>query len=479
MKNTKEETLSDNKTNSPEVEQELSQVATNPKQSAIILIIIVLIFAYLFFNFFINASDDETEKVPTPNEVVTPTEGPEINIPTIPTLPPPPKLEDLEPPSPPRDESIRDQNTESVPLPNDVNNVTLPTENNLEEPIDLPFTKVQDDQARKRKEKKIKSSMILIAGQPPAKTPEEIRQEADFNYRGDMNLVLGRGKIINAVVESAISTDFGGEVRAVINKDTYSEWGKNILIPKGSRVFGNYSTNIDGAYGRINIIWTRIDLANGFSLNLDGVAIDNLGRSGQQGRVDNKFRERISNAILRSAFDITLANALDKVVKPQINSQAAAQRNLDATNIKNIANGIFTQSGINDRDKRTQICASVLNALTDKTSQTFIQIQATCNNLATDPGSSDDEKLLALMNFINSTSDSLIQNASSNVEETKAQSASKDSFENISDTLKSFVEEQDFKPTITIDQGTVIKIYVNKDYKFPKNAVSKTRRRVY
>ena len=28
-----------------------------------------------------------------------------------------------------------------------------------------------------------------------------------------------------------------------------------------------------------------------------------------------------------------------------------------------------------------------------------------------------------------------------------------------------------FDPTITIDQGTLIKIYVNKDYKFPKAAI--------
>ena len=41
--------------------------------------------------------------------------------------------------------------------------------------------------------------------------------------------------------------------------------------------------------------------------------------------------------------------------------------------------------------------------------------------------------------------------------------------------VQSFVEEQQFKPTITIDQGTPMRIYVNKDYKFPKAAVSKTR----
>ena len=43
-----------------------------------------------------------------------------------------------------------------------------------------------------------------------------------------MNLVLGRGKILDAIIETAINTDFGGEIRAIISRDIYSEWGKNI-----------------------------------------------------------------------------------------------------------------------------------------------------------------------------------------------------------------------------------------------------------
>jgi len=41
---------------SPEVDQELSQVATNPKQSILILVGVIAVFAYLFFNLFIKNS---------------------------------------------------------------------------------------------------------------------------------------------------------------------------------------------------------------------------------------------------------------------------------------------------------------------------------------------------------------------------------------------------------------------------------------
>ena len=37
------------------------------------------------------------------------------------------------------------------------------------------------------------------------------------------------------------------------------------------------------------------------------------------------------------------------------------------------------------------------------------------------------------------------------------------------------VTQQEFKPTTTIDQGTLVKIYVNRDYKFPKAALKRSR----
>ena len=460
----------------PEVEQELSQVAANPKQSMLILVGISAVFIYLFFNLFISSGDSDADKdtTPVPEEVTKPVQiDSGSDVPSIPTLPSPPKLEDPTPPPPP--------DAEPLPLAEDAL-PALPSEPGLPNineassaDLSLPFGRPQNDDTNKRMEAKRKSAIVLVAGIPAKKSAEQLQQEVDFKYRGEMHLLLGRGKMIDAIIETAVNTDFGGEIRAIVNRDVYSEWGKNILVPKGSRVFGSYATGIEGAYGRISITWTRIDLANGYTLNLQGTGIDALGRKGNQGRVDNKFRERFSNAILRSAFNIALANALDSVVKPQISSQTAANQNQVSSNVKNIANGIFTQAELTDATKRVQICAATQSAITDKTSTTFTQIQTACTSLAADATATDTAKLTSLMSTINSSSDALIQNTTANVEETKAQEASKQAFTDVSDTIKTLVEEQEFKPTITIDQGTPVKIYVNKDYKFPKAAVSKSR----
>lgn len=468
--------------NIPEVEQELSKVASNPKQSMFILAGICLVFLYLFYNFFINSGDDtkSTDNLPVPTEVSRPVEISGADIPSIPTLPSPPKLEDPSLPPPP---PLQDVSSASA----------LPTADSLEPPIALPdngklplppgsiapslpiSSSTSNEEKKARQDQKRKAPIVLVAGSAPTKTPEEVQQEADFKYRGDMNLVLARGKLLDAVVETAISTDFGGEIRAVIVRDVYSEWGKNILIPKGSKIFGNYSQGIDSTYGRIAIEWTRIDLINGYTINFAGTATDALGKKGVQGRVDNKFKERFSNAVLRSAFNIALANVLDSIVEPQINSQAAATQNTQATSIRNLANGTTATTETEATTARLNLCANVLNAITDKTSTAFTTINTACNELQTQTGSSEQEKLTSLKNTINASADSLIQITNASTELSKAQEASEQAFTDLSDKITELVDEQKFTPTITIDQGTRIKIYVNRDYRFPKAAVGRTK----
>jgi len=473
----------------PEVEKELSQVASNPKKNMLILALVVLAFGYLVLTtfFFSDDANKSSENTEVPKNVVKPAEATEeSSAPPIPTLPTPPQIDDkaappIPPPAPSKpDAPLVDKNIPPA-LPLD-----FPIEGGNKGPLEpaLPMSENTNESAQQRNDAKRKSSMILIAGTPPKKTPEQEKQEADFKYRGDMHLVLGRGKILDAVVESAINSDYGGEIRAVMSRDVYSEWGKNILIPKGSRLFGTYSAGVSGNYGRVQVEWTRIDLANGYSVNLSGIGIDALGRKGAQGRVDDKFKERFANAVMNSAFSIGVASAVDKVVTPVVSTQAAATQTSTATAIQNLANGIFSQSIAPTAtltvdqiatQKFNQICASVQSSITDKSSTAYTTIVANCASLQANPTSTPSQQLASLMSTINSSTNNLLQNTNNSVTPTKSQTAADDAFKDISETVKKLINEQEFKPTVTIDQGTVIKIYVNRDYVFPKSAVSNVR----
>ena len=462
----------------PEVEQELSKVASNPKQNMLILIGIAGVFIYLFFNMFLSSNDStKPADTPIPDNVIKPIQiSSDSAIPAIPNLPPPPKLEDPTIPPPPPPTPALDVvqpsplSPEAVSLPSDAND-PAPVISSPTLPMDI---KSQSDEAKRRLDAKRKSSIVLIAGVPSPKTPDQVEQEADFKFRGDMHLVLGRGKMLDAIIESAINTDFGGEIRAVISRDVYSEWGRNVLIPKGSRVFGSYVTGINGAYGRVAIEWTRIDLPTGYTINFGGTGMDGLGRKGQQGRVDNKFKERFGNAILRSAFNIALAGALDSLVKPVKTNQSAATQTAAATGAVTSASAIYTQAGISDAQKFAQICASVPAAIVDKTSAIYTAINTACTTIPVQQAAANPlQKLTALMSAITLAPTTTAQASAISTQPSQAQAASTKAFTDISDVAKELLDKQKFDPTITIDQGTPIKIYVNKDYKFPKAVIKK------
>ena len=460
----------------PEVDQELSQVGVNPKQSILILVVVIAIFGYLFFNLFISSNDNDkkTDTTPLPTQINKPSSQVSDNdIPEIPTLPAPPKLEEPTPPLPPIIQAEAGTSAPTLPPKTDI--LPLP---DLSPPPSLPTLKVKDDDLQKKLEAKRKSSIVLLAGTAPTKTPDQLQQEADFSYRGDMNIVLGRGKIIDAIIETAINSDFGGEIRAIITKDIYSEWGKNILLPKGSRVIGNYATGMSGAYGRVSIEWTRIDLANGYTLNLSGSGIDNLGRKGNQGRVDNKFKERFSNAILRSAFNIVLAKTMDSIVPPVASNQTAAAQAQISTRVTSLVTTINAQpAAVTSAVKGAQICAQVPATITDITSSLFTQVTAACTIFTTNPGGlADDLRLNTLVAAVTAATASTAVTAAAATQPSLAQAASTQAVTDVSDTVKELMDSQEFKPTITIDQGTPVKIYVNKDYKFPKAAIKRSQR---
>ncbi len=505
------ENFDDTQENMPEVDQELSEVATNPKKSMAIAVIIGLAFFYYMYVMFFQESEEERKKraeknIPVPINVVKPVQSAEnSNIPSLPSLPTPPKLED--PTAPPL--LIEEQaaslpegvktlpelpaNAEALPtiaLPESANAQGEPGAasgnagdlppppsalGNLE--IELPSKQdIVDPDEERRQKAKLKSSIMLVSGIRPQKTEEQLRQEANFKKRGDMTRTLGRGKIIPAVIETAINSDFGGEIRAVINRDIYSEWGRNILIPKGSRVFGNYSTSIGDGYGRVAIVWSRIDLVTGYSLSLDGTGIDNLGRKGNQGRVDNKFKERLANAVLRSALNISIASTLDNLIPLKSTDTSATTEATEIANAQTQATvvaGKTISATYLAQAQAAEMCVVIKGALTTTSSNAYKQIDSVCNTVAAKGATATAADVASIQSVLSNASTAASQKVVDNSIETRTETAANESAEDIAETLRNFVEEQDHSPTITIDQGTLVKIYVNQDYTFPKSAIGK------
>jgi type IV secretion system protein VirB10 len=130
---------------------------------------------------------------------------------------------------------------------------------------------------------------------------QQAKQGVDTAVAGRLarpDAMITQGAIIHGVLESAINSDLPGNVRGVVSQDVWSLDGGRILIPKGSRLIGEYSSGIATGQTRILIAWNRVITPDGVSVLLGSIGTDALGRSGMTGKVDRKTIQRFGSAFL-------------------------------------------------------------------------------------------------------------------------------------------------------------------------------------
>lgn len=116
----------------------------------------------------------------------------------------------------------------------------------------------------------------------------------------DPRTTVTQGTLIPAVLETAIDTDQPGYVRAVVSADVRSFDGARVLVPRSSRLIGQYKSGLQAGQKRAYVIWTRLIRPDGVSVNIASPAIGFGGETGLAGKVDTHFWERFGSAMLLS-----------------------------------------------------------------------------------------------------------------------------------------------------------------------------------
>ncbi len=116
----------------------------------------------------------------------------------------------------------------------------------------------------------------------------------------DPRTTVTQGTLIPAVLETAIDTDVPGYVRAVVSTDVRSFDGARVLVPRSSRLIGQYKSGLQAGQKRAYVIWTRLIRPDGVSVNIGSPAIGFGGETGLAGKVDSHFFERFGSAMLLS-----------------------------------------------------------------------------------------------------------------------------------------------------------------------------------
>lgn len=139
---------------------------------------------------------------------------------------------------------------------------------------------------------------------------------------GDLRCMALQGKMIDAELETAISTDLPGQIRAIVSSPLYAEQGTEPLIPVGSRLNGVYNSSVRKGQVRVFAIWNRVIRPDGVEIELDSAATDALGRAGLLGETDNHLGQVFGMSALLSVIGAG-AGTIGVSPDAQYNSAAA------------------------------------------------------------------------------------------------------------------------------------------------------------
>jgi type IV secretion system protein VirB10 len=130
---------------------------------------------------------------------------------------------------------------------------------------------------------------------------------------GDLRRTIAQGRIIQATLESAINTDLQAPIRAIVSRDTYGEAGTIPLIPKGSRLIGQYNSKVENGQSRVFVIWTRVIRPDGVDVMVGSPLVDQIGQSGVAGQLDSKFQQLFARSLVSSVMNIAMAIGAEKL----------------------------------------------------------------------------------------------------------------------------------------------------------------------
>ena len=160
---------------------------------------------------------------------------------------------------------------------------------------------------------------------------------------GNRSLTLPKGTAFTCALKTKVISATSGLVGCEVQRNLYGDDGRVLLVERGSHLDGEYRiAAVKPGLVRIPILWTRIRTPHGVTVDLESPGTGQLGESGIDGYVDNRWTERIGAAMLLSLIDDSVKLVIqnqaserqgDTVVLPSTtaNTSKLAEKVLDST----------------------------------------------------------------------------------------------------------------------------------------------------
>ena len=140
-----------------------------------------------------------------------------------------------------------------------------------------------------------------MLGLPPGGTPAPTVAAAatSAQFMSNPNALLVRGSYLRCVLESRIVTDIPGFTSCILTEPVYSVNGRQLLLPKGSKILGRYQDEGDDI-ARVAVVWDRVITPTGVDVTMSSPGVDGLGGAGHPGDYDGHWGSKIMSALLIS-----------------------------------------------------------------------------------------------------------------------------------------------------------------------------------
>ncbi len=160
---------------------------------------------------------------------------------------------------------------------------------------------------------------------------------------GNRSLTLPKGTAFTCALKTKVISATSGLVGCQVQRNVFSDDGRVLLIERGSHLDGEYRiASVRPGTVRIPVLWTRIRTPLGVTVDIDSPGTGQLGESGIDGFVDNRWGERIGAAMLLSLIDDSVKLVIqnqasdrqaDTIVLPSTtaNTSKLAEKVLDST----------------------------------------------------------------------------------------------------------------------------------------------------
>jgi len=143
-----------------------------------------------------------------------------------------------------------------------------------------------------------KIAFLKAAQQKGQGALDSIVQASNYPY------TLSVGSFIPATLISGINSDLPGAIIAQVSRNVYdTRTGDHLLIPQGTKLFGQYDSQISYGQSRVIMVWSKLTFPDASTYDLQGMpGADLSGFSGISDKVNNHYFKIFGSALLFSLF---------------------------------------------------------------------------------------------------------------------------------------------------------------------------------